>query len=86
MLPFLLEQLDYTVMDRIANCQNLFIYLLVCLLLNFLFLQIPFQILFLGQIEGLGVMLQRETLGRLCMVCGVNWLKNGLIILCIVLR
>lgn len=26
-LPFLPEQLDYTVMDRIANCQNLFIYL-----------------------------------------------------------
>lgn len=44
-LHCLLEQLDYIVMDTIANCQILlFICLSVSLFLKLLFIQIPFQI------------------------------------------
>lgn len=85
LLHCLLEQLDYTFMDTVANCQ-VFIYLLVCLIFQFLFLQIPSQISVPRPNRGFGIMLQRRLWVDCAWYIELMDSQRGLIILSIMLR
>lgn len=67
------------------NCQ-VFIYLLVCLIFQFLFLQIPSQISVPRPNRGFGVMLQRRLWVDCAWYIELMDSQSGLIILSIMLR